>query len=100
MDISSTTNIIIEDILKETIIPNNRCDICKKTVLTNQHINAYHCKKCDKWTHKKCNDTTENVYLNFNKEQCLKCSSVFRLATYLFHQVQILNYLIYTLVIP
>ena len=49
MDISSTTNnIIIEDILKETIIPNNRCDICKKTVFTNQHINAYHCKKCDK----------------------------------------------------
>ena len=38
MDISSTTNIIIEDILKETIILNNRCGIWKKTVLTNQHI--------------------------------------------------------------
>ena len=27
----------------------------------------------------KCNDTTENVYLNFNKEQCLKCSISFSL---------------------
>ena len=47
MDISSTTNIIIEDLLRGTIIPNKRCVICKKAVLTNQHINAYHCEKCD-----------------------------------------------------
>ena len=52
MDISATTNILIEDILKENNILNKKCDICKKKVLTNQHINAYHCKKCDKWTHK------------------------------------------------
>ena len=48
-------------------------------MLTNQPMNAYHCTKCDKWTRKKCNDTTENVYLNFNKEQCLKCSISFSL---------------------
>ena len=32
MDISATTNILIGDILKENIIPNKRCDICKKSV--------------------------------------------------------------------
>ena len=78
MDISATINILIEDILKETIIPNIRCDICKKSVLTNQHNIAYHCKKCDKWTHRKCNNTTDS-YLISNQDQCLKCSINFSL---------------------
>ena len=52
MDISATTNI-----LKDNITPNKSCDICKKSVLTNQRNIAYHCNKCDKCTHKKCNDT-------------------------------------------
>ena len=47
-------------------------------MLTNQHNIAYHCKKCDKWTHKKCNDTTD-AYLISNQDQCLKCSISFSL---------------------
>ena len=78
MDISATINLLIADISKETIIPNIRCDICKKSVLTNQHNFAYHCKKCDKWTHRKCNNTTDS-YLISNQDQCLKCSINFSL---------------------
>ena len=33
MDISVTTNILIDDILKDNIIPNKSYDICKKSVL-------------------------------------------------------------------
>ena len=49
MDVSATTNILIDDILKDHIIPNKSCDICKKSVLANQRNNASHCNKCNKW---------------------------------------------------
>ena len=42
MDISATTNILIDDILKGNIISNKSWDICKKSVLTNQRNIAYH----------------------------------------------------------
>ena len=60
--------------MKDNIIPNKRCDICKKSVLTNQRNIAYHCNKCDKW-----NDTIEDAYLELNKDRCLKCSISFTL---------------------
>ena len=76
MDVSATTNILIDDILKDHIIPNKSCDICKKSVLANQRNNAYHCNKCNKWTHKKCNDTTEDVYLDLNKDLCFSLHNI------------------------
>ena len=79
MNISATTNILIDDTLMDNIIPNKSCDIFKKSLLTNQRNIAYHCYKCDKWTHKKGNDTTEDAYLELNKDMCLKCSISFSL---------------------
>ena len=79
MNKSDTTNLLIEDILKDIIISKKRCDICKKSVLINQRNNAYHCKKCDKWTHNKCDDPTDYESRKFHKDECLKCSTSFLL---------------------
>ena len=44
---SVTTDILIEDIMKDNYnLNNNNCDICKKAVLVNQRNNVYYCKKC------------------------------------------------------
>ena len=79
MNKSDTTNLLIEDILKDIIISKKRCDICKKSVLINQRNNAYHCKKFDKWTHNKCDDPTDYESRKFHKDECLKCSTSFLL---------------------
>ena len=76
MDLSAAMNVIINDLQNDIIISNNSCDICKKNVLNNQKVNAYHCNKCDKWTHNKCDDTISSTE-KYSKELCLKCSISF-----------------------